>query len=363
MVGKLWPMELCTKIEEYNRKMIDTEEFLETTGMKDSKKRWFVDVTTSNGPADWIQKEIKDSLAMTEMLKSKIDSGTRLVDKTVTPDGLRAEYIFVDELNTWKKDKKDVVDALTNLSTAATTAAKNLNNTAFSLEARRQCEKRREEMERNEKEKENNMFINDPVNESQSYYNAIKNYIRVESMSMTQSPDEYPEIEIRGYIPQNALCNTMKKEYDKMYKNAPKMPKPTGIIRRDNTTRVDWDDKTYTIIVLEEGKEDLDMFHTFCIAFTKKMMGSTTNIMKAIEENDTDTINRKRAEAIEKANKEAEEETKKLKAKVEKAAFEDMVKREMLEHKVREEAIRRLMKQEGADIRKTEKITDRFIGE
>lgn len=358
MVGKLHTMEYLDKIYSgIERKVPITH--------------YGINVGTSNGPADWIQKEIRDSLAVADALL------TDTMKKEIL------DHIKTDEMKVWKK--RDILDALAGVSTAATTAAKNLNNAAFSLEARKLCEKRREEMERKEKEafdyidtdiaytkqlqerfkkeKENNMF-----NNSQFYFDRIKDRLQVTNLTVTESSGycTTPEIRVEGFVPTDILHsinNTNKKEYDKMYKNAPKMPKPTGIIRRDNTTRVDWDDKTYTIIVLEEGKEDLDMFHTFCIAFTKKMFGSTTNIMKAIEENDTDTIERERAEAIEKANKEAEEETKKLKAKVEKAEFEAAVKREMFDHKVREEAIRRIMLKEGADIRKTEKIIDRFVKE
>lgn len=345
---KLWPMELCTKIEEHNRKMIDTEEFLEAMGIKSPSKRRFLDVTTSNGPADWIQKEIRDSLAMAETLIP--ESMKKEMYESIKSDG------FIDEMKVWKK--RDVLDALTGVSTVATTAAKNLNNTVLSPEALNWAERRREEIE-----KENNMFITDPTNDSQRYYDSIKNYLRVKSMSMTHSPDAYPEIEIHGYAPQNVLCNTMKKEYDKMYKSAPKMPKATGIIKRGRATIVTWDDKTKTTIVLEEGREDLDMFHVFCIAFTKKMMGGTTNIMKTIEENDTDKINRERAEAIEKAEREAAEEARKEREAMERKQFEEDVRLEMYDHRVREEAIRRIMLKEGADIRKTEKIIDRFIEE
>lgn len=301
---------------------IDTSKYLDKLEKRAKNTHYGLWVSTSNGPADWIQKEIRDNLAMTKALlpdtmKKDICNKIREEEFKDYRDGLRADLVIVDEWDTMKKDKK-----------------------------------------------ENNIM---PTKNAQEYYDMIKEYLQVTNMSFTEHQGNWcnPEVEISGFVPANVLfnTNTNKKEYDKMYKNAPKMPKPTGIIRRDNTTRVDWDDKTYTIIVLEEGQADLDMFHTFCIAFTKKMMGGTTNIMKAIEENDTDKINRERAEAIEKANKEAAEETKKLKAKVEKAEFEAAVKREMFDHKVREEAIRRIMLKEGVDIRKTEKIIDRFIGE
>ena len=84
-----------------------------------------------------------------------------------------------------------------------------------------------------------------------------------------------------------------KKEYYKMYKNPAKIPNCTGIIQRDRATIVSWDDGTETTIVAEKGFDENEhmMFDAFCIAFTKKMLGSTTNILKTIEKNDTDKQN------------------------------------------------------------------------
>lgn len=176
--------------------------------------------------------------------------------------------------------------------------------------------------------------------------------LRNTTCEVSFTPYEDTRIRIDGILPTVEL-NTNKKEYNTMYNNKNRSNakkniyiKPTGIIRRDNTTRVDWEDGTNTIIVLEEGKQDLDMFNTFCIAFTKKIMGSTTAILNTIKNNDTDAIAKARAEAIEKANKEAEEEAKKMKEELEKAQFEAAVKEEMFKNNVREEAIRRLMAKE-----------------
>ena len=105
----------------------------------------------------------------------------------------------------------------------------------------------------------------------------------------------------------------VKKEYHKMYKNPAKIPNCTGIIQRDRATIVTWDDNTKTTIVAEEDvkKNDYMMFEAFCIAFTKKMLGSTTNILKTIEANDTDTINKRKKEfeeQIKKTMREANEQ-------------------------------------------------------
>ena len=132
----------------------------------------------------------------------------------------------------------------------------------------------------------------------------------------------------------------LKKEYHKMYKNPAKIPNCTGIIQRDRTTIVTWDDNTKTTIVAEEDvkKNDYMMFEAFCIAFTKKMFGSTTNILKTIEANDTDTINKRKKEfeeQIKKTMREANEQQ-------EKARFEAAVQAKMYEDRVTEEVIRRI---------------------
>lgn len=132
----------------------------------------------------------------------------------------------------------------------------------------------------------------------------------------------------------------VKKEYHKMYKNPAKIPNCTGIIQRDRATIVTWDDNTKTTIVAEKGFDENEhmLFDAFCIAFTKKMLGSTTNILKTIEANDTDTINKRKKEIeeqIKKTMREANEQQ-------EKARFEAAVQAKMYEDRVIEEAIRRI---------------------
>ena len=132
----------------------------------------------------------------------------------------------------------------------------------------------------------------------------------------------------------------VKKEYHKMYKNPAKIPNCTGIIQRDRATIVTWDDNTKTTVVAEKGFDENEhmLFDAFCIAFTKKMLGSTTNILKTIEANDTDTINKRKKEfeeQIKKTMREANEQQ-------EKARFEAAVQAKMYEDRVIEEAIRRI---------------------
>lgn len=132
----------------------------------------------------------------------------------------------------------------------------------------------------------------------------------------------------------------VKKEYHKMYKNPVKIPNCTGIIQRDRATIVTWDDNTKTTIVAEKGfvENEHMLFDAFCIAFTKKMLGSTTNILKTIEANDTDTINKRKKE-FEEQNKKTMREANEQQ---EKARFEAAVQAKMYEDRVIEEAIRRI---------------------
>ena len=132
----------------------------------------------------------------------------------------------------------------------------------------------------------------------------------------------------------------VKKEYHKMYKNPAKIPNCTGIIQRDRATIVTWDDNTKTTIVAEKGFDENEhmLFDAFCIAFTKKMLGSTTNILKTIEKNDTDTINKRKKE-FEEQNKKTMREANEQQ---EKARFEAAVQAKMYEDRVIEEAIRRI---------------------
>ena len=132
----------------------------------------------------------------------------------------------------------------------------------------------------------------------------------------------------------------VKKEYHEMYKNPAKIPNCTGIIQRDRATIVTWDDNTKTTIVAEKGFDENEhmLFDAFCIAFTKKMLGSTTNILKTIEKNDTDTINKRKKEFEEQIKKTMREANEKQ----EKARFEAAVQAKMYEDRVIEEAIRRI---------------------
>ena len=171
----------------------------------------------------------------------------------------------------------------------------------------------------------------------------------------------WPVFDVRGEIgnaPYYTCCcstdeceddvsNRVLKEAEMIYEKEVKKEKETmrtaipstvGVVQRKNTTVVNWDDGVKTVVTLKEG-DCLDMmFIGFCIAYTKKMLGSTTNILKTIEANDTDTINKRKKEfeeQIKKTMREANEQQ-------EKARFEAAVQAKMYEDRVIEEAIRRI---------------------
>ena len=116
------------------------------------------------------------------------------------------------------------------------------------------------------------------------------------------------------------------------------IPSTVGVVQRKNTTVVNWDDGVKTVVTLKE-EDCLDMmFIGFCIAYTKRMLGSTTYILKTIEANDTDTINKHKKEFEEQVKKTMREANEQQ----EKARFEAAVQAKMYEDRVIEEAIRRI---------------------
>lgn len=111
---------------------------------------------------------------------------------------------------------------------------------------------------------------------------------------------------------------------------------PKNVYRRGKATIVEWKDGTKTVVVKEDSCED-SMFHGFCAALAKKIFGSTTNVMKTIEEADMDERNRKTKE-MDKAFAEQRKIAKRI---IKKNEFEDDVKKKMYEQRVETEAMRR----------------------
>ena len=66
------------------------------------------------------------------------------------------------------------------------------------------------------------------------------------------------------------------------------MPSTVGVVQRKNTTVVNWDDGVKTVVTLKPDDCPDKMFVGFCIAYTKRMLGSTTKLLETIERCDTD---------------------------------------------------------------------------
>lgn len=120
------------------------------------------------------------------------------------------------------------------------------------------------------------------------------------------------------------------------------LPVPVDILRRGRCTIVKWTDGTVTKVVLEEGKADTGIFGAFCIAFAKKMYGSTEKLLKHIDNADE----KARAVRIKAAAQECQEQCKKRAEARRKEKFEREVAEEMHQARVRDEAMRRLWDKE-----------------
>lgn len=103
----------------------------------------------------------------------------------------------------------------------------------------------------------------------------------------------------------------------------PKLIKQIG-----NKTFVTWSDGTETKVKCEYGKT-FDPFSAFCIAFAKRMFGSTTKIIEAIDNSDEKALKTKEAEANRLRHEERiKKEKEKFNAEVEKKRHELAVLRE-----------------------------------
>lgn len=114
-----------------------------------------------------------------------------------------------------------------------------------------------------------------------------------------------------GYIPYSVCCcsadecechtdthkdiipNRILREAETIYEEMVKkgravMLSTVGVVQRKNTTVVNWDDGVKTIVTLKEEDCPDEMFVGFCIAYTKRMLGSTTKLLETIERCDTD---------------------------------------------------------------------------
>lgn len=120
-----------------------------------------------------------------------------------------------------------------------------------------------------------------------------------------------------------------------------KMPSTVGVVQRKNTTVVNWDDGVRTVVTLKEDDYIDQMFVGFCIAYTKRMLGSTTKLLETIERCDTDKQNQ--------LLKEAEKNFRKQRDLVQKE--EDRIRRETKFNEMVEEEFMRMRAEKEAKAR------------
>lgn len=170
---------------------------------------------------------------------------------------------------------------------------------------------------------------------------------------MTNSKSVFPDTDGHLYMEiEPGVCKDLGLLKDICIVDAPTNPmqndysmkclKPADILRRGHCTIVKWVDGSTTKVVLEDGEQDTGIFGAFCIAFAKKMYGSTEKLIDAI-----DRADEKARDVRRKAlHQELLEARKKADEKKRKAKFELDVAREMYQGKVRDEAMRRLWDKE-----------------
>lgn len=116
------------------------------------------------------------------------------------------------------------------------------------------------------------------------------------------------------------------------------MPSTVGVVQRKNTTVVNWDDGVKTVVTLKEEDCPDKMFVGFCIAYTKRMLGSTTKILETIERCDTDKHVRLLREESKKIRKYKDLDRKKADRIRREKKYKEMVDEEFMRMRAVEEA-------------------------
>lgn len=107
---------------------------------------------------------------------------------------------------------------------------------------------------------------------------------------------------------------------------------------------VEWTDHTKTTVTPSDP-EHADVFSGICIAYTKKMFGSTTAIMKSIEQAKWTTDTPKR---IKKTKQEIAKEKKRRVRELTRKAYEEMIQDRIEAIKVEQEAQKRIAEEKEA---------------
>ena len=92
----------------------------------------------------------------------------------------------------------------------------------------------------------------------------------------------------KDVIPDRILREAETSYEEMVKKGRAVMPSTVGVVQRKNTTVVNWDDGVKTVVTLKPDDCPDKMFVGFCIAYTKRMLGGTTKLLKTIDDCDTD---------------------------------------------------------------------------
>lgn len=119
------------------------------------------------------------------------------------------------------------------------------------------------------------------------------------------------------------------------------IPSTVGVVQRKNTTVVNWDDGVKTVVTLKEDNYPDPMFVGFCIAYTKRMLGSTTKLLETIERCDTDKQIRFAKEMEKNFRKQRDLDRKEVDRIRREREFNKMVENELMHMRAVEEAKKR----------------------
>lgn len=131
---------------------------------------------------------------------------------------------------------------------------------------------------------------------------------------------------------------TTQEKKIKKEKEIMKIPSTVGVVQRKNTTVVNWDDGVKTVVTLKEDNYPDPMFVGFCIAYTKRMLGSTTKLLETIERCDTDKQNQLLKEMEKNFRKQRDLDRKEVDRIRREKKFNEMVEEELMRMRAEKEA-------------------------
>lgn len=168
----------------------------------------------------------------------------------------------------------------------------------------------------------------------------------------------WPDFDVRGESGDAPCCSTNEchtdtrkdivpdrilREAETIYEEMVKkgravMPSTVGVVQRKNTTVVNWDDGVKTVVTLKPDDCPDKMFVGFCIAYTKRMLGSTTKLLETIERCDTDKQIRFAKEMEKNFRKQRDLDRKEVDRIRREREFNKMVENELMHMRAVEEA-------------------------